>query len=272
MIPYININNWRLQAPWKENFQVEHDLVISRALVDLYSFPGIAERVAFRGGTALHKLHITPPARYSEDIDLVQIRDEPIGETLDLMRSALRSWLGEPKRDFKHGRIVLKYRYQSEDTPSQKIRLKIEINSREQFTVLGHTKMPFSVENPWFSGSADLTTITINEILSTKLRALYQRKKGRDLFDLAIALPLKGVDPELILRCFDHYMKQGGHKATRAQFEANLHYKSTDELFRNDINALLGNTDIGDFDSAMQLILEKLISLLPGGPWKGEEV
>jgi len=44
--------------------EVEHDLVISRALVELFSDPVLGERLAFRGGTALHKLFLRPPARY----------------------------------------------------------------------------------------------------------------------------------------------------------------------------------------------------------------
>lgn len=47
---------------------VEQDLVISRALAEIYAVPEIAERLAFRGGTALYKLYLRPAARYSEDI------------------------------------------------------------------------------------------------------------------------------------------------------------------------------------------------------------
>ncbi|MBM4319451.1 MAG: nucleotidyl transferase AbiEii/AbiGii toxin family protein, partial [Deltaproteobacteria bacterium] len=46
----------------------------------------------------------------------------------------------------------------------------------------GSIWLPFRVENPWFSGAADVATYALDELLSTKLRALYQRKKGRDLF------------------------------------------------------------------------------------------
>ncbi len=41
----------------------------------------------------------------------------------------------------------------------------------------------------WFEGRCEISTYEINEILGSKLwRYIYQRKKGRDLFDLAIAL------------------------------------------------------------------------------------
>jgi hypothetical protein len=79
MIPRDYITEWRAQAPWPSDAQVEQDLVISRALVELFEQEVIASTMAFRGGTALHKLHLTEPARYSEDIDLVQTERGAIG-------------------------------------------------------------------------------------------------------------------------------------------------------------------------------------------------
>ena len=46
------------------------------------------------------------------------------------------------------------------------------------------------MENSWFTGSAELTTYHFEELLGTKLRALYQRKKGRDLYDLYTTEPV----------------------------------------------------------------------------------
>jgi predicted nucleotidyltransferase component of viral defense system len=74
VIPRDYITSWRAKVPWVQDFQVEQDLVISRALVEIYSKRDLSAALAFRGGTALHKLHMKPPARYSEDIDLVQVR------------------------------------------------------------------------------------------------------------------------------------------------------------------------------------------------------
>ena len=94
------IVEWRREAPWSADSMVEQDLVISRALGEIYSVPDLAERLAFRGGTALYKLHLRPAPRYSEDIDLVQVRPEPIGDTLDLLRVVLNEVVarlpGEP--------------------------------------------------------------------------------------------------------------------------------------------------------------------------------
>lgn len=91
------IREWQQYAPWPLFKQIEQDLVISRALVELYNHPKITETLAFRGGTALHKLFFKPAVRYSEDLDFVQINPEPIGETIKAIKSVLDHWLGEPK-------------------------------------------------------------------------------------------------------------------------------------------------------------------------------
>ncbi len=211
MIPKDYITAWRVHAPWRQNAQVEQDLVISRAIVEMFRASPIADRLAFRGGTALNKLYWQPAARYSEDIDLVQVKPGPIGETLDLVRGVLDPWLGKPQRKLKEGRVNLVYRYPSEDVPPMKMRLKIEINSREHFTELGLARVPIRVDSRWFTGEAEVTTYELDELLATKLRALYQRKKGRDLFDLWFALEQDAVDTEALLRCFARYMAEGGH-------------------------------------------------------------
>ena len=102
MIPFDYITEWRAQAPWTTEVQVEQDLVLSRVLVELFSQEILRREVAFRGGTALHKLFLDAPERYSEDIDLVQIPAEPIGGALDAIRRALDPWLGKPQ--WKKGR------------------------------------------------------------------------------------------------------------------------------------------------------------------------
>ena len=209
MIPRDYITAWRAQAPWRLDAQVEQDLVISHAIVDPFSVPEVASSLVFRGGTALYKIYLTPPARYSEDIDLVQVRAEPIGETLDRARAALDPWLGEPRRVFHEGRVNLVYRFESEDAPPLKLKLKVEINTREHFTVLGVKRVPFKVDNPWFKGAADVSTYAIDELLCTKLRALYQRKKGRDLFDVWYAMD-HGIHQSNDARCQLHQLYDRG--------------------------------------------------------------
>lgn len=270
MIPRDYITEWRTVVPWVEDAQVEQDLVISRALVEIFSHPHLAKELAFRGGTALHKLHSNRPARYSEDIDLVQVNAGPIGTTLTALHAVLDSWLGVPQSSRSEGRVTLNYRFASEDAPPLRLRLKVEINSREHFTVFGYKKVLFEVNSRWFRGAAQILTYGLEELLGTKLRALYQRKKGRDLFDLAVALETTSVKPEGIAEAFARYMEREGKRVTRAQFEQNLAGKLRDKQFAADIQPLLAAAYEWDRDKGAQVILERMIPALPGAPWKGE--
>lgn len=87
MIPEANVTQWRGNAPWITDEQVEQDLVLSRIIVELFSDPFLSTQIAFRGGTALHKLFLNPAMRYSEDIDLVRAASGPIKVIIDAIRN-----------------------------------------------------------------------------------------------------------------------------------------------------------------------------------------
>lgn len=269
MIPRDFITEWRDRAPWVLDRQVEQDLVISRALVELFSRSPIVDALAFRGGTALYKLHITPAARYSEDIDLVQTTPGGIGEVLDAIHDALDPWLGKPKWKQTEGRVTLSYRFESEDVPPVGLKLKVEINSREHFTVYGLEQHNFEVSSRWFTGSANLVTYKLDELLGTKLRALYQRKKGRDLFDLGLALQRDDVSPERIVEVFAKYLHADGTKVSRAMVEQNLAAKKNDPIFTADMTPLLAHGQGWNFNEAFDRVWTELVALLEGTPWKG---
>jgi predicted nucleotidyltransferase component of viral defense system len=269
MIPKDYITEWRAHAPWISDRQIEQDLVISRALIELFSRPTVRDTFAFRGGTALYKLHLRPAARYSDDIDLVQTSPGGIGVALDAIHDALDGWLGKPQWKQSEGGVTLSYRFDSEDLPSVQLKLKVEINSREHFTAYGLKDHHFEVHSPWFSGESSLRTYELDELLGTKLRALYQRKKGRDLFDLAFALGCEGVSPARIVEVFARYMLEGGARITRAMFEQNLVGKKSDPMFTADMSPLLAIGKSWSFDAAFERVWCELVSLLPGDSWKG---
>ena len=92
MINRAAIQQWSEHAPWIDNAQIEQDLIICRALVSIFSDEFLASQLAFRGGTALHKLNLSPQPRYSEDIDLVQITPGPIKPIMYRLGEVLLAW------------------------------------------------------------------------------------------------------------------------------------------------------------------------------------
>ena len=261
MINKAAIMAWRGEVPWRYNEQVEQDLIICRALVAIFSDEFLASQLAFRGGTALHKLYLQPQPRYSEDIDLVQITAGPIKPILARLGEVL-SFLGKPYTKQKRYNNTILFRVESEILPVVQIRLKVEINCVEHFDVLGLVKVPFSVSNIWFNGDCNITTYRIEELLGTKLRALYQRKKGRDLFDLARGLNA-GVDADAVLECYRRYMAFSVETPpSRKQFLANMEEKMGDPDFLGDIRELIRPEEKYDHIEAYELtrsaLLEKI--------------
>ncbi len=162
------------------------------------------------------------------------------------------------------------YRLRSEDTPPLPLRLKVETNTREHFSVYGFRERPFSVTSRWFEGSCSIHTYELDELLGTKLRALYQRRQGRDLFDVAQlrsnrakSIPIASSPP------FKQYMGHEDHKVTRAMFEENFLKKLDDPEFMADISPLLASGHTWDAATAAPAVKATFIDRLPGEPWKG---
>lgn len=262
MVDMTSIRVWNELFPWKDKAMVEQDLIISRALVAIFSDEFLASQLAFRGGTALHKLYLSPQPRYSEDIDLVQINAGPIkpimyrlGEVLDFL----------PNRVTKQKRYnnTMLFRLESEIPPVVPIRLKIEINCFEHFNELGLVKIPFEIKNSWFSGKCEITTYKLNELLGTKLRALYQRRKGRDLFDIFVALTNADANPDDILRCYYRYIGFSvAQPPTKKQFLLNMEEKMTDPEFLGDTSMLLRPKLNFDVETAYNLVKKELLDKL----------
>lgn len=239
MIDERYLAEWAVDHPWTRNEYVEQDLVICRAIVDIFSDPFLAERLAWKGGTALHKLYVHPQARYSEDIDLVQLKPEPIKPVFERLGSVL-SWL--PGKSTQQTRFSnkIKFKYVSEVEPSVPMRLKVEINCVEHHSELGVRTFPFRVENGWFAGACEVPTFHLPELLGTKFNAIYGRKKIRDLFDMDYALRMTDVDPHEIIRCWKSYRSHVGEDLVRwRDFVRNVEAKLQDRDYLLDMAAFL---------------------------------
>ena len=264
MIPQLFIQEWHENVPWDTDAMVEQDLIICRALISIFSDEFLASQLAFRGGTALHKLYLQPQPRYSEDIDLVQIVPGPIKPILYRLGKVL-DWLPNRSTAQKKHSNKMYFKFDSEMLPVEHLRLKIEINCFEHFNVLGLVKVPFKMKNGWFSGEAELTTYHFEELMGTKLRALYQRKKGRDLFDMHKGLTTRECDIEKVLQCYKKYMEFVVERApSYKEYVQNMQEKMEDREFLTDVNKLLRPGTVFNPQEAYQLVYDKLIDKMEG--------
>ncbi len=257
MFPQVDIVRWRAVAPWADDDDVEQDLVITLALFDIFRDETLKAALAIRGGTALHKLHLAPAARYSEDIDLVQREPGPIGPTLSRLCRVLE-WIG-PARSETGEHPKLTFRFETENGTRR--RLKLEINSHEHF---GHV-VPrlFVVPDLPVGNSAAVPTYELDELLATKLRALYQRRKGRDLFDLWWAHQQAAPDPARIVALLGDYQAAAGRPMIRSsELRANLAAKRV-PLFLEEVRPLLRPGVAYDPAVALDWVEDVFVPLLP---------
>jgi predicted nucleotidyltransferase component of viral defense system len=265
-------------VPWAAQYQVEQDLLLCRAMVALFEDKFLSSQIAMRGGTLLHKAHLAPPARYSEDIDLVVVGTRPEGHIRRAIRRVLTDVLGTPKASVwdtlvlairntvKPSRVLrMTYAARSIIEPNRTLEIVVEANVTERKPHLAVVEMPFSF---LFRDKAVQTRIKgfdIHEMLGTKMRAMFQRKRGRDLFDLYWALTKSPtpVEPAAIIESFQHYMKQEGTTAGRAEFVAILDAHLKDRGFCSDTEPLLRSGITYDPQLAGRYVKANLLSLLP---------
>ena len=269
MIPASYVQAWRRRAPWPEARQVEQDLIICRALCEIFNSPALKGKIAFRGGTAINKLLFKQPLRYSEDIDLVQIAAGPIGATSDAIRDSL-SWIGRHNWEQSGHSMRLVFKFGPESEPQTILKLKIEINTREHSSLFGTRTYPFAVDNDWYRGAAEIPSFEPEELFGTKLRALLQRRKSRDLFDLHRGLFELRLDSTKLVASFEHYLMIEAKSISRAVAEQRMLEKLTRSL-TDDVAPLLPvGVRFSEDDAlrAFENVWRELIVLIKGDAWK----
>lgn len=265
-------------VPWAAQYQVEQDLLLCRAMAALFDDKFLASQIAMRGGTLLHKVHLAPAARYSEDIDLVVVGERPQEHIRRAIRRVLNDVLGSPdtavwdtlklaiRNTVKPSRVLrLTYSMRSLIEPNRTLEIVVEANVTERTPHRPVVELPFSFP---FRGQKIETRVKgfdIHEMLGTKMRAMFQRKRGRDLFDLYWALTKAPapIDPAAIIASFEHYLSQEGTRAARADFVAILHSHLGDRGFCSDMHPLLRSGLSYNPQTAGKHIETHLLNLLP---------
>ena len=257
MLSVNDIAAWGITHPWATADQVEQDLLLSRAICAIAADPYLGQELLFRGGTALHKLHLPQSLRYSEDLDYVRTTAGGIGQLtgalLDLGRDL---GFGVKSKITEHPKVY----WRTTGQAGNLLRIKVEVNTHERSPALPIIRLPFEVASPWWTGTVKVPTFQLPELIATKTRALYQRSKGRDLFDMWLALTHTTLDPVQVLEAFGPYRPAG---YTSKSAIANLEAKLVDPDFCHDLDELAAQPPIPyDADSAAKLITDVLLSRL----------
>jgi predicted nucleotidyltransferase component of viral defense system len=126
------------------------------------------------------------------------------------------------------------------------------------------------MESGWHQAKTEIVSFEPDEIFGTKLRALLQRHKNRDLFDLNQGLLQLDLDCDRVVACFEHYLGLEGHPITRANAEERM-LKKLNQSLTDDIAPLLpAGVAFTDHDAieAFGRVWKELIRRIPGDPWK----
>ncbi len=259
MIQHAHLTAWQTYAPWPRRSQIEQDLRLSRGVAAIFADSVLSEHLAMRGGTVLHKAHLAPAARYSEDIDLVLVKAMDT-ETLDRhLRRVLAPVLGHPadsliadawlaiRNVLRPSRILrTAYRFVPVGLRREET-IKVEVNLNESASLypLVDVKLD-ALDDDGEHIRAIVRSYDINEMLGTKTRALMQREQGRDLFDLFHAWQLSEarttpypVDGARAMEAFAWYLDKEGTHMSRDEANALLDTRLRKAAFRRDMDTLL---------------------------------
>lgn len=258
MIPRAHIVAWSNSVDWPTDEQIEQDLLLSRLIVEIANDPYLRDELVFRGGTCLHKLHLSKGLRYSEDLDYVRRTGGGIAQMVQALREIGERLAMDVKvRMDQQPKVIFRAPFES---GVGTMRVKIEVNTYERFPARDLIRLPYEVDSNWFTGTVNVQTFELAELMATKIRALYQRRKGRDLFDLWLALTTLDLDPADVIDSFEPYRPDG---YTGAQGRRTLEDHVGKDDFRHDLNQLVRNTpEAYDVDEAARMVTGEILDRL----------
>ncbi len=278
-----HLTAWQTHAPWPKRSQIEQDLRLSRGVAAIFTDEMLRSHLAMRGGTVLHKAHLAPAARYSEDIDLVLTK--PM-DTDVLERNLLRVLtpiLGTPAPSiFQDAWLALRNASNRSKILSIKFKfipiglnrnetIKVDINLNEHAALFPLVNVNFqSLDEEGELVTAQAISYDINEMLGTKTRALMQRQQGRDLFDLWFAWSQSqaGVTPYTVdgkraMEAFEWYLANEGTVMGVEEAGQLLDQRLRNPAFRQDMNTLLRpGLPKFDVDTAAPIVRKEFLAHL----------
>lgn len=242
--------------------QAEHDYRLVMALKSLSEHSELRQELAFKGGTALNKLYYGESNRLSVDLDFNAVGAPGIV----LKRGAqLRRWVESVLRE-QDPDYQLSYKYSERQTAiaaryaplmgAAPQPIKVEISVIESVPILGLVEK--TLEGP--EGPVNIRTYTLDELLAGKIRALYDRRKGRDIHDLDRARGFQ-FDDRAVRRLVCYYFFASRKVFNWSLFRQNLEAKAADRRFGEDVRPFLRPTVPFEAHAAVGVFLERFAFL-----------
>lgn len=204
MISSDALDHWQSVVPWTRLKEVEQDLVLARLIVEIARHPLLGEGLALKGGTCLHKLWMGRPWRYSEDLDYNLRLTGPRSGILEALDEVGRSvGFGDLQAAYKSEFLHVFFLGVFRDGSPMRVKVDVQLPIEEPAQT--HASRPFEVDNPWFTASLEVPSFVPAEMIASKVVALYQRRKHRDLFDMWAALHSGLVTPSEVAAMFAAY-------------------------------------------------------------------
>ncbi len=166
---------------------VEKDFVISIILMlisELPEFSTCSDKIVFRGGTCIRKIFYPGETRCSEDLDFTNLTVEDstsfLGEVSSLTGKNLGVTTFERTEIEYQNERGLDFTFYYTSLLQQRNHIVFNLSTASPLEKAARMKARVA---PYFLESPKVLTMSLNEILAEKMRALLQRKKPRDVFD-----------------------------------------------------------------------------------------
>lgn len=242
----------------------ELDYRLTHALQAIYSDPFLADRLYLKGGTALNKFYIPNQGRLSVDLDFnaVGARERVLDERTQFSQRTMNVLAQQDEEyDFtyrwRYDQATVYARYRPVTGVAQQ-RLKVEISFVERFAILEPVGKTLSI--PTSESQVTVNTYRLEELTSTKLRALYGRRKGRDIYDL-----FRIADHELnhaaVRKMVLYYFYRAYQIFHYSTFVANVEQKIAKRSFRDDVRGLIRTGTSLDWPAACERVLDYYVFL-----------
>ena len=249
------LRNWADAIGIGDTKLAEHDYRITHLIHAIYSNEFLAQRLLLKGGSAINKFYLGELSRLSVDLDfnhsgskeeVLEDAKEVRSSIIDTIKNHDSSYATNYDHSYEQTTVRAKYNAVAGEAVQP---IKIEISHVERFPILGSLTKGLALDT---GESIKVGTYSLEELLATKLRALYDRLKARDVYDLYMAYDLL-KDKTALRKMFLYYFYRD-----RKVFTPKIFFKKLSEnTYEDDVSGFIRPTVNFDLEEAKNEVIEK---------------